>query len=101
MGAGKIQVAKAKKNNSCTPEFLNAITNNEHIEFAIVYDSWFDPALLNKWQKVATWQIENNVICGDATVSFYAVKPAMVSSLKTNLKAYQQSLPADIKVEYF
>jgi hypothetical protein len=100
-GLANIQVAKAKKNNSCTPEFLNAITNNEHIEFAIVYDSWFDPALLNKWQKVATWQIENNVICGDATVSFYAVEPGMVSSLKANLRAYQQSLPADIKVEYF
>ena len=42
--------------------------------FAIVYDSWFDSSLLNKWKKVATWQIQNNVICGDATVSFYAVK---------------------------
>jgi len=100
-GLANIQVAKAKKNNSSTPEFLSTVTNNDHIDFAIVYDSWFDPALLSKWQKVATWQIENNVICGDATVSFYAVKPEIVSSLKTNLKAYQQSLPADIKVEYF
>ncbi|HEX5154975.1 MAG TPA: hypothetical protein VFW07_26200 [Parafilimonas sp.] len=100
-GLANIQVAKAKKNNSSTPEFLSIVANNEHIDFAIVYDSWFDPALLSKWQKVATWQIENNVICGDATVSFYAVKPDMASSLRTNLKAYQQSLPGDIKVEYF
>jgi len=61
-GLANIQVAKAKKNNSSTPEFLSTVTNNDHIDFAIVYDSWFDPALLSKWQKVATWQIENNVI---------------------------------------
>ena len=100
-GLANVQVAKAKKNYNCTPEFLSTITNSEHIDLAIVYDSWFDPALLNKWQKVATWQIGNNVICGDATVSFYAIKPGLASALKTNLKAYQQSLPADIKVEYF
>ncbi|MEO8712251.1 MAG: hypothetical protein ABI405_09025 [Parafilimonas sp.] len=100
-GLANMQVAKAKKNNTDTPEFLNELANNKHTDFAIVYDSWFDSALLNNWQKVATWQIKNNVICGDATVSFYAVKPNTASSLKTNLLEYQKLLPADITVQYY
>lgn len=100
-GLANIEIAKAKKSNNCTPQFLSNITNNENVDFTIVYDSWFDSALLNKWQKVATWQIKNNVICGDATVSFYAVKANAAASLKTNLLTYQQLLPKDIKVEYY
>jgi hypothetical protein len=100
-GLSNTQIAKAKKNNYSSPEFLNAFVNNKHVDFAIVYDSWFDEALLNNWQKVATWQIENNVICGDATVSFYAVKPNTASLLKTNLLTYQKQLPADITVQYY
>ncbi len=66
-----------------------------------MYDSWFDSALLNKWQKVATWQIKNNVICGDSIVSFYAVKNNIAPLLKKNLTEYQKSLPADVKVTYY
>lgn len=100
-GLADIEVARAKKNNENTAQFLNELTNKEHTDIAIVYDSWFDSSLLNNWQKVATWQIKNNVICGDATVSFYAVKSNAASSLKLNLQTYQQLLPADITVEYY
>ena len=96
-----MQVAKAKKENVVTPAFLNAVAKNNNVKFAIVYDSWFDSSLLNKWNKVATWQIQNNVICGDATVSFYAVDLNNSSSLKENLAAYQKLLPADVTVKYY
>jgi len=100
-GLANMQVAKAKKNNYNTPAFLNALVNNEQVSIAIVYDSWFDSSLLKNWKKVATWQIQNNVICGDATVSFYAVKTNVASLLKTNLLEYQKLLPADINVQYY
>ncbi|MEP6685057.1 MAG: hypothetical protein ABJA35_17410, partial [Parafilimonas sp.] len=100
-GLANMQVAKAKKDKYDTPAFLNTLTNNEHVNIAIVYDSWFDSSLLKNWQKVATWQIQNNVICGDATVSFYAAKTNADSSLKTNLAAFQQLLPADVTVKYY
>jgi hypothetical protein len=100
-GLANMQVAKAKKENVVTPAFLNAVAKNNNVKFAIVYDSWFDSSLLNKWNKVATWQIQNNVICGDATVSFYAVDLNNSSSLKENLAAYQKLLPADVTVKYY
>ena len=100
-GLANMQVAKAKKNNYNTPAFLTTVADNEHVNNAIVYDSWFDSLLLNNWQKVATWQIENNVICGDATVSFYAVQQNSDADLKNNLFAYQQKLPKDVTVKYY
>ncbi len=75
--------------------------SEKNVSLAVVYDSWFDSSLLNKWQKVATWQIKNNVICGDSIVSFYAVKNNIAQGLKSNLMQYQKSLPADVKVKYY
>lgn len=100
-GLANMDVAKAKKDGHDTPAFLNEIVEKNKVEFAIVYDSWFDDALLHKWKKVATWQIENNVICGDATVSFYAIKPGSDKTLIRNLTTYQSLLPADVTVEYY
>ena len=100
-GLADIDVAKSKRNNYSTPEFLFNLANKKNVKVAVVYDSWFNHALLSKWQKVATWQIKNNVICGDSIVSFYAVKNNVDTSLKTNLKSYQPSLPADVRVDYY
>ena len=100
-GLANMDVAKAKKDGHDTPAFLNEIVKKNKVEFAIVYDSWFDDALLHKWKKVATWQIENNVICGDATVSFYAIKPESDKTLIKNLTTYQSLLPTDVTVKYY
>jgi hypothetical protein len=100
-GLADIDVAKSKRNNYSTPAFLYNLANKKDVKLAVVYDSWFDSSLLKKWQKVATWQIKNNVICGDSIVSFYAVKNNIAPALKTNLEDYQKSLPPDVNVKYY
>jgi hypothetical protein len=100
-GLADIDVAKSKRNNYSTPAFLYNLANQKNVKLAVVYDSWFDSSLLKKWQKVATWQIKNNVICGDSIVSFYAVENNIAPALKTNLEAYQKLLPADVNVKYY
>lgn len=100
-GLADIDVARSKKNNYSTPTFLNNLTNKKHVKIAVVYDSWFNDSLLHNWQKVATWQISNNVICGDSIVSFYAVKKDVASNLKNQLTNYQSTLPGDVKIAYY
>jgi hypothetical protein len=101
-GLGNIDVAKSKKKNYWTPDFLDSLSRNQHMKVAIVYDSWFNHDLLRRWNKVATWQIQNNVICGDNIVSFYAVNPTDSGDLKRNLVEYEkQSLPAGVTVRYY
>jgi len=100
-GLADIQVARSRQNNYNTPDFLNNLVKQDHVKLAIVYDSWFDTLLLHKWQKIATWQIQNNVICGDDTVTFYAIEDSVAPLLKTYLLEYQKSLPGDVRVHYY
>lgn len=53
------------------------------------------------WDKVATWTIPNNVICGDSKVTFYALDKTNIPDLKKYLREFQAVLPAGISVEYF
>ena len=100
-GLGNIKVAKSKKNKYWTPDFLDSLSRESHTKLAIVYDTWFNDSLLHRWTKVATWQIQNNVICGDDTVSFYVVNKGDEADLKKNLMEYAGSLPDGVSVKYY
>jgi hypothetical protein len=101
-GLGSIEVAKSRKGKYWTASFLDSLCRSKGTRLAIIYDSWFENDPLEaKWKKIATWQIQNNVICGDDTVAFYAIDPAIAGDLKKNLEAYQALLPKDVKVVYY
>ena len=100
-GLGSIEVARARKGKYWTPNFLDSLVRAKDAKLALVFDEWFDPALLHKWTKVATWQIPDNVICGSDVVCFYALRPEDVLSIRNNLQAYQTSLPAEVLVRYY
>jgi hypothetical protein len=63
-------------------------------QVALVYDSWFQ--IPSQWIKVGEWQITNNVVCGDDTVSFYAVDPRAAPGLIENLRVFAPHLPGDV-----
>lgn len=100
-GLGSIEVARARKGHYWTPDFLDSLARAKDAKLALVFDEWFDPALLHKWTKVATWQIPNNVICGSDIVCFYALRPEDVLTVRDNLKNYQSSLPSEVQVKYY
>ncbi len=99
-GLANNQVAKSRKGNYWTAGFLDSLVRNNHTSIAIVYDKWFSDSLLKKWKKVATWQIINNVVCGDSIVSFYAIDSEKQIQLKQNLLNFQSKLPPTVKVNY-
>ncbi len=100
-GLANIKVARSRKNNYWTPAFLDSLSRSEKAPIAIVFDSWFSDSLLGRWNKVATWTIPDNVICGDSVVSFYAIDPAGKGYLKQSLEAYQKELPWGVNVHYY
>ncbi|MBC8034027.1 MAG: hypothetical protein H7Y03_07780 [Chitinophagaceae bacterium] len=99
-GLGSITVAKSRKNKYWTPQFLDSLARVKNVKVAIVYDEWFDPQLLARWKKVATWKIPNNVICGSDTVCFYALDEDSRRLLLQNLKKFETSLPKPVSVSY-
>jgi hypothetical protein len=98
-GLGNIEVARAKRGHYWTPSFLDSLSRQRDVKLAIVYDSWFDPALLHRWTKVATWTIPQNVICGDSVVSFYAINPAFADTLRNQVRSFP--LPLEVKAAYY
>jgi len=100
-GLGDIDVARSKKGQYCTPVFLDSLVKARNTRLALVYETWFDKPLLDRWTKVATWQMPNNVICGYDVVTFYAIDVRDKGSLTDNLKAFQSSLPREISVVYY
>lgn len=100
-GLGSIEVSKSRKHKYWNADFLDSLSKQEGVKVAVIYDSWFNNSFKNKWQKIATWQIPDNVVCGDDIVSFYAVDPLHASDLKSNLMTYQKKLPAEVEVRYY
>lgn len=99
-GLGNIDVAKSKKEKRCTPQFLDSLVKSKHVQLAIVYDEWFDSALLSNWTKVATWTVRDNVILGGDTVSFYTINKEDAPDLEKKLQTFESSLPKNILVKY-
>lgn len=97
-GLGNIEVAKAKKGHYWNAGFVNEIALKKNTDIAMVYDSWLKESLPPQWKKLGTWQISNNVVCGDAVVSFYAVSEAKAAVWKEKWKAFQSSLPGTVQV---
>ncbi|HXB33400.1 MAG TPA: hypothetical protein VNV35_08260, partial [Puia sp.] len=100
-GLASLEVARAKKNHYWTPGFADSLIQQHQTRLAIIYETWFDPALLRRWTKVASWHNQHNVILGDDSVSFYAIRTEDTSTLRQNLEMYQQNLPADVGVSYY
>jgi hypothetical protein len=100
-GLSTLEVTKSKKGKYWTPGFLDSLSRARGVKMAMIYDSWFTDSLTSKWKKVATWQIQNNVICGDDIVSFYALDNSEYLPLYNNLKAYEPRLPSSVVVKYF
>jgi hypothetical protein len=101
VGLANIEVARSKKNNYYTPNFLYELNKREKVKVAICYEYYTYPQLFLRWTKVATWTIPNNVTCGDATVSIFAVDPAEKDNLVKHLREFESHLPRDVTVRYY
>jgi hypothetical protein len=100
-GLADIEVTRAKKQHYWTSTFLDDLCRRNNVQSAIIYDSWFSDSLSSRWNKVATWEIQNNVICGDSIVSFYSLDSSSKKILKEQLKEFERQLPSTVVVKYF
>jgi hypothetical protein len=100
-GLANIKIARSKKDNYSTAGFLDSMARSEHAGIAVIFDIWFSDTLRAKWNKVATWTIPDNVICADATVTFYAIDKSKTQKLKEDLQHFEANLPKGVKARYY
>ena len=93
-GLGTRESATYKLKQSYGYRQVAAVAEQYDTQIALVYDSWFQIPV--EWIKVGEWQIIDNVVCGDDTVSFYAVDPRVAAGLIENLHAFGPRLPGNV-----
>lgn len=100
-GLANIEVARSKRGNYYSEEFLDSIVRREKVKIAVVFDRLYPPGLLQKWKKIAIWHIDETVSSGDANLNFYAVDSTYAIGLKKNLQVYQPLLPSGVRAFYY
>lgn len=101
VGIASLEVVKSKKLGYWSPAFIDHLSRRQNIQLAILYDRWFPRGFFHNWKKVASWRIQNNVIAGDDSVSFFAVDTANIKPLIQHLHEYEKGLPDGVKVRYY
>jgi hypothetical protein len=89
------------------PGSLATAVSADGARIAVIYDGWFNynpktgAAVPAQWVRVASWTIPGNVVCGGATVTWYAIVPEEAAGLRSALEQFQARLPEAVTVQYF
>jgi len=95
-GLANAEVAAAKQKHTYQVRDIERLSKQTGTRIAIIYDSWFIGGVPPEWIRVGTWTIQEDVIVGGDTVSFYAVDPAETTHLSEALGDFSSQLPADV-----
>jgi hypothetical protein len=93
-GLGTREVLDAVRMHTYGTQTIRELAAQRGTEIAILHPRLFADIVPKEWTLVGQWKIANNVICADATVSFYAVNPERTGELAKALRAFQ--LPLDV-----
>jgi len=101
-GLGSIEIAKSRRKNYWTAGFMDSVAKKKNTTIVMIYDSWFHPSPGSMWTKIGSWQISQNVVCGDDLVTFYAVDSSQADDIRKNFRSYStEKLPQTVAVKYY
>jgi len=96
-GLGSQEIAKSIINEELDEEVVYKAAKKRDCKIAIIYeDKDYGYDIPSQWLKVGEWKLEYNVVCGDDTVSFWAVDPDEVEDLIKNLQDFSKHLPRTV-----
>jgi hypothetical protein len=97
-GLGNAEVAQAKLEKKFNTQYIDEITKQKNARIAIIYDNWFkdENVIPKQWRKTGEWTLYDNIVCGDNTVSFYAVDSSVEKNLIKNLRTFSNELPQKV-----
>jgi hypothetical protein len=97
-GLGSVDVTRAKLAGAFDTEKIAELAARHQVRIALLYSVWFqdDESLPRNWLEVGRWTTRDCVVCGNPTVSFYAVDKNEANRLLQNLQAFSAQLPADV-----
>ncbi len=106
-GISDLDIAKLIIDKNYNADQVHKLARVKDVKIAIAYD-WAlkdcDPhsayGIPPQWTRVGQWTIQENIVCSDNNVSFYAVDPSESNVLLRNLKMFSHQLPKDV-IQYY
>jgi hypothetical protein len=95
-GLADMDVAKRLLGGLYESEDVRDIADARAVRIAIVYDSWWGNRIPANWRRAATWTVQNNVVLGSNTVTFYSVRPEELGPLRAHLTEFSRELPPTV-----
>ena len=96
-GLADVEVAMARLSGSYDATWLASHALARGVDVAMVYAGALGPVTPPGWRRVGAWRLEHNVVCGDDTVLFYAVRPGSDAALRAALAEFGPTLPAGVR----
>ncbi len=93
VGLASRDVAQLRSSGLWSSREVRQLVDAHQPALVMIYDLWFEEVIPPEWERVGEWRIQNNVVCGSDTVSFYAVDSVQQAQLVANLKAFSPKLP--------
>jgi hypothetical protein len=99
-GLADSRIAIAKRNKVFTTDSIRVVTREHCADIAILYRSWFpgNSALPQEWTPVQEWILQDNIVCGSDTLSFYATSAVAADTLRVRLRRFRSLLPSRVIV---
>lgn len=101
-GLADNEIASMRMKSELTPDQMRRLAADRGVEVVAIYSHWFlrEKGLPEQWQLVGRWQILSEIQTNAASnaVDFFATSPAAAETLRANLQAFSQQLPAHVKV---
>ena len=97
-GLASRDVAALKLKGRYTTDAIASLAVSSGARIAVIYESWFHDygGLPAAWIKEGSWKIQDNIVCGSDTISFYAVAPDEAEPLRTHLREFAPHLPGRV-----
>ena len=97
IGLSSMEVQKLKR-YSKTPAWMNTITSEYNIKFAMIYDRWF-PLIPGSWKKIAELYLGKEKFSpAENVVAFYILDNRISSEIIDMLNQFRKTLPEDVKL---
>ena len=96
-GLSDKNVFKMKINKIYDKNFLMTYCDSNNTKLIIIYESWFDKMIPDKWQLIGKMFIKNNYICGDDNISFYIVDTNLFFQKRSQFLEFCKTLPKSIE----
>lgn len=96
-GLADVEVAMARLSGSYDAAWLASHAASRGVDVAMVYEGALGERTPPGWRRVGAWRLEHNVVCGDDTVLFFAIRPGSDAALRAALAQFGPTLPSGVQ----